>query len=118
MPLVHLRYAITTAAVLLVCLVVASPMLSRGSDNWPSFRGGDALSVAGDDPRLPLTWSTTENVVWKTPIPGLGWSSPVVWGDRIFITTAVEDGESEEPRMGLYFPYGSPEALPPDDPRW
>ena len=47
-----------------------------------------------------------------------GWSSPVVWGDRIFVTTAVEDGDGEEPRMGLYFPLGSPRALPPEDRRF
>ena len=112
------RFFIATAAVLLIGLLTMSPTLSRESENWPSFRGGDALSIADDDPRLPLTWSATENVVWKTPIPGLGWSSPVVWGDRIFVTTAVEAGESEEPRMGLYFPYGSPRALPPEDTRF
>jgi outer membrane protein assembly factor BamB len=81
------------------------------SENWPSFRGADALSVADDDPRLPDTWSATENVVWKTPVDGLGWSSPVIWGDRIFLTTVVSDGESQEPRMGLYFPFGSPETF-------
>ena len=118
MHFVCLRFFIATAAVLLISLLTMSPTLSRESENWPSFRGGDALSVADDDPRLPLTWSETENVVWKTPIPGLGWSSPVVWGDRIFVTTAVEDGESEEPRMGLYFPYGSPRTLPPEDTRF
>ena len=78
--------------------------------NWPSFRGPNALAVADDDPRLPTTWSTTENVAWKTPIEGLGWSSPVVWGDKVFVTTVVSEGEVEEPKMGLYFPYGSPES--------
>ena len=77
-----------------------------------SFRGADARSTVDDDPRLPATWSATENVVWKTPIDGLGWSSPVVWGNRIFVTTVVSTGQIEEPRMGLYFPYGTPRAAP------
>ena len=105
----HLPGSATTTAlatVLVTCLAVTA--LSRENENWPSFRGADALPVAEDDPRLPLTWSATENVVWKTPIDGLGWSSPVVWDNRIFLTTAVSDGETQEPRMGLYFPFGSP----------
>ena len=58
--------------------------------NWPSFRGLGATGVA-DDQRPPMEWDATEgrNVLWKTPIPGLGHSSPVIWGDRIFLTTAV-----------------------------
>ena len=90
--------------------LVTTAGLGLETDNWPSFRGADALAVADDDPRLPTTWSTTENVAWKIPIEGLGWSSPVIWGNRIFVTTVVSDGEIEEPRMGLYFPYGSPES--------
>ena len=46
--------------------------------------------------------------MWQTPIDGLGWSSPVVWGNRIFLSIVVSDGESQEPRVGLYFPFGSP----------
>ena len=98
----------TTALATLMITFVAITALSRENENWPSFRGADALPVAEDDDRLPLTWSATENVVWKTPIDGLGWSSPVVWDNRIFLTTAVSDGETQEPRMGLYFPFGSP----------
>ncbi|MEM1248446.1 MAG: PQQ-binding-like beta-propeller repeat protein [Acidobacteriota bacterium] len=73
------------------------------SDHWPAFRGVDALNVASDDERLPLSWSTTENVVWSADIPGLGWSSPIVWGDRVFVTTVWSEGEEEEPKKGLYF---------------
>lgn len=106
--------ALPVATALLIALV-ATTALSFETDNWPSFRGADALAVADDDPRLPITWSTTENVTWKTPIPGLGWSSPVIWGDRIFVTSVVSDGEIEEPRMGLYFPYGSPQEAAPGE---
>jgi outer membrane protein assembly factor BamB len=71
-------------------------------DNWPQFRGPGALGVA-DDPRLPDTWSETENVIWKTEIPGMGWSSPIVWGNRVFVTSAISAGETEKPKKGLYF---------------
>lgn len=101
-----------TLTVLLVLSASATLVLAAApsTDNWPSFRGADALAVADDDPRLPTTWSVTENVAWKTAVPGLGWSSPVIWGDKIFVTTVTSDGEIEEPKMGLYFPYGSPES--------
>ena len=93
----------------LAVLLAIAPAVANAQD-WPSFRGPAALAIADDDPRLPITWSATENVVWKTPIEGLGWSSPVVWGNRVFVTTVTSDGPVEEPRMGLYFPYGSPES--------
>ncbi len=59
-----------------------------GAGDWPQFRGPTAQGLS-DARRLPVTWSETENVVWKTAIPGLGWSSPVVTGNRIYVTTAV-----------------------------
>jgi len=59
--------------------------------NWPGFRGptGDGISL---EKELPLKWSATENVRWKTPLPEGGNSSPVVWGNRIFLTQAVDKG--------------------------
>ena len=104
----------TALTALLLAGLTTATALSQETENWPSFRGPDALSVADDDPRLPSTWSTTENVVWKTPVEGLGWSSPVIWGDLIFVTTVVSEGESQEPRMGLYFPFGSPQPGAPE----
>src|SRR5215472_9887312 len=71
-------------------------------DNWPQFRGPGALGVA-EDARLPDAWSETENVLWKTPIVGMGWSSPIVWGNRVYLTTAISAGEVEQPKKGLYF---------------
>lgn len=72
------------------------------SSNWPQFRGPDALGVS-DNTKLPDRWSTNENVAWKIQVPGRGWSSPIVWGNRVFLTTVVPDGEMEAPRKGLYF---------------
>ena len=61
------------------------------TDQWPMFRGVQA-GVVADDPTLPDTWSETENIAWKVPIPGLGWSSPVVWNDHVFLTSAISSG--------------------------
>jgi len=71
-------------------------------EKWPQFRGPGSMGVA-EDPNLPDTWSATENVAWKTEIPGNGWSSPVVWGDNIFVTSVVSTVEGEKPKKGLYF---------------
>jgi len=56
-----------------------------------------------DNAGLPDTWSTTENVEWVTEIPGVGWSSPVVWGDRVFVTAALSDDDMKGPSLGVDF---------------
>ena len=61
--------------------------------DWPQFRGPGGQGVS-DEKNVPLTWSETKNVRWKTAIPGRGWSSPVIQGDRIWLTTATEEGRS------------------------
>ena len=66
--------------------------LAAAEDNWPMFRGPGGQSVS-DAKGLPLTWSEKENVVWKTAIHGKAWSSPVVWGNRVWLTTAAENGK-------------------------
>ena len=60
-------------------------------ESWPDFRGpsGDGISRSTD---IPLTWSETRNIKWKVPIHGQAWSSPVVWGNQIWVTTATPDG--------------------------
>ena len=64
----------------------------EGDQYWPRWRGPSGQGLAnGND--YPDTWSATENIVWKTPVPGRGNSSPIVWGDRIFLTTAYGGGE-------------------------
>jgi outer membrane protein assembly factor BamB len=59
--------------------------------------------VAADDPRLPERWSATENIAWRTTIAGTGWSSPIVAGNRVFLTSVVSASETEKPVRGLYF---------------
>jgi outer membrane protein assembly factor BamB len=63
------------------------------AENWPEFRGLTGQGHSGER-GLPLTWSETENVAWKVPIPGRGWSSPVLIDDQIWLTTAMDDGRS------------------------
>src|SRR5262249_25916891 len=76
---------------------VATPL------NWPSFRGPDGTGVA-DGQHPPITWNLKdgENVRWKTPIPGLGHACPVIWGDRIFVTTAISSKPDQKIRIGNY----------------
>lgn len=99
-------------------LILLSLLINFGataSDRWPQFRGADSMGVT-EDPTLPDTWSSTQNVAWKIDVPGTGWSSPVVWGDRIFVTTVVSSVESEKPKKGLYF--GGERKAPTDVHRW
>ncbi len=67
--------------------------LRAPSQGWPEFRGPTGQGHS-DERGLPLTWSETENVRWKAAIPGKGWSSPAILGERIWLTTATEDGKS------------------------
>lgn len=72
------------------------------AQNWPSFRGQNASGVAeGANP--PTVWDAEKsiNILWKTAIPGLGHSSPIVWGDRVFVTTAVSSAENSQFVHGL-----------------
>ena len=78
------------------------PAAPMGGD-WPSFRGPFARGVSGG-PAPPLRWNVerAENLSWKTKIPGLGHSSPVVWGDRLYVTSAVGPREDASLKVGLY----------------
>jgi outer membrane protein assembly factor BamB len=71
-------------------------------DNWPHFRGPAGIPVA-DHPGLPESWSRTQNVEWSTEIPGTGWSSPIVWGNRVFLTAATSEQPMKQPRTGVDF---------------
>ena len=97
-------------------LLAAPAMGADLSANWPQFHGPGALGVA-DHPSLPDRWSTNENVAWKAEVPGRGWSSPIVWGERVFVTTVVSGGEVEPAKKGLYFG-GERKEIPRDEHRW
>src|SRR5262249_813275 len=96
----------------LLCAVRAAEV----GTNWPQFRGPGARGIS-DYPGLPERWSTNENVAWKTEVGGRGWSSPIVWGNRVFLTTVASDGEVEAPKKGLYFGGERPE-IPQANAHW
>lgn len=79
-----------TAQLTIVLLSLLPPLL-HGGDNWPQFRGPEGNGHS-DSRGLPLEWSESKNVVWKTPIHDRGWSSPVVYGKQIWLTSASKDG--------------------------
>jgi outer membrane protein assembly factor BamB len=76
--------------------------------NWPTFRGHQARGIA-ENSQAPARWNVekSENIQWKTPIPGLGHSCPVIWGDKIFVTTAVRENGNADLKVGLYGDIGS-----------
>src|SRR5262245_30685505 len=87
-------------------IVVAAWVLTGAAisaQNWPSFRGPNASGVADGQP-TPSKWDVAsgENVLWKTAVPGMAVSSPVVWGDRVFISTAVSSDPGAGIKTGLY----------------
>lgn len=79
----------------LLLVFAASLLADVGADDWPQFRGPDGQGNALNR-KLPTTWSEDSNVSWKIPLPGSGWSSPVVGGDQIFLTAAVVDEEASQ----------------------
>ncbi len=97
----------TCAAPMLVTAVAflapAMGDMASTAANWPSFRGPNAAGVS-DGYRLPAEWNVPagRNIRWKTPVPGLGHSSPVVWGKRLFVSTAISGAEKAELKVGLY----------------
>lgn len=91
-----------TGLIIITVLALTSAPATFADANWPQFRGADARGVSDGYP-LPEEWSATKNVEWKTDIPGRGWSSPIVWDNKVFVTTVVNLAASEEPKKGLYF---------------
>jgi outer membrane protein assembly factor BamB len=96
---IPVRKIVRTAARSRVNVPAAAP----AAGSWPSFRGTEASGVA-DGQQLPDTWDGAkgENILWRTPIPGLAHSSPIVWGNRIFVTSAVSSNPNATFRPGLY----------------
>jgi outer membrane protein assembly factor BamB len=100
------------------CVLLTTSLAVLADVNWPQFRGARSLGVA--DPKteaaLPDKWSATENVAWKTDVPGMGWSSPIVWNGKIFLTAVVSSAPQEAVKKGLYF--GGERPAPKDEHRW
>jgi outer membrane protein assembly factor BamB len=107
---------------LLICLgcalFLAVPVASAQDLVWPQFRGPDSNPV-GTHARLAEHWSKTENVEWSQEIPGRGWSSPIVTGGKVYVTTVTTDGKSKVPQIGTeysneYFAQMLKDGLPPE----
>ena len=86
----------------LLVAVIAATALTNATADWPQFRGPQACGVDASKP-LPTTWNveTGQNIRWQTPLPGLAHASPIISGDRIYVTTAVGPGDAEL-KVGLY----------------
>jgi outer membrane protein assembly factor BamB len=94
----------TTILLTTLALIAAGPtarVSGAGPTDWPQFRGLAGAGVA-DASALPERWSTADNVAWAVDVPGRGWSSPIVWGDRIYLTTAVSPGAFKAPSKGIF----------------
>jgi hypothetical protein len=87
---------------LFIPVILAGLTLTGYAADWPQFRGPDASGVDATRP-LPVEWNveTGQNVLWQTPLPGLGHASPVISGDRIYVATAVGPSDNEL-KVGLY----------------
>ncbi len=99
----------------LPAIFAAAAMPLGASDNWPSFRGNGADGAGNGAP--PTNWSveTGENILFKVAVPGLGHSSPVIWGDRLFLTTSIPEGEEASLKVGLYGDIAPVTGEPPQD---
>ncbi|OYW16720.1 MAG: pyrrolo-quinoline quinone, partial [Planctomycetales bacterium 12-60-4] len=87
--------------------VLIAALTTTPGDRWPAFRGdGTSLSAAT---KLPTEWNDTTNIAWSVSIPGYGQSSPVVWGDRVFVTSA--DGEEKDRLLVSCFTMATGEKL-------
>ena len=86
------------------CVLLGAAALAAGPVEWSQFRGPGGAGVA-DGAKLPEHWSVTdkrENVAWVAEIPGRGWSSPILWRDRLFVTSAVSAGAFKAPSKGIF----------------
>jgi len=96
------RKVISGLTVLTCVLLVVLSTVHAQDMAWPQFRGPNSNPV-GTHTRLAEHWSKTENVEWSQQIPGRGWSSPIVTGGKIFLTTVTTDGKSKQPQIGTEY---------------
>jgi hypothetical protein len=74
-------------------LILFAALAAARAEHWPQFRGPSGQGVSNEK-QVPVHWSPEKGIAWKTPIPGLGYSSPIVWGDRLYLTTATDNNRS------------------------
>src|SRR5262245_22464611 len=79
---------------LLLCFTLAFLARPAHAGDWPQFRGPGGTGVSAET-KLPAEWDAKKNIAWKIKLPGYGWSSPIVWGDKVFVTTAVSNKQAK-----------------------
>jgi outer membrane protein assembly factor BamB len=102
-----------TTACLIACIVLPGLATRLSAADWPQFRGPGGTGVS-DEKGLPDTWDAKTNIAWSRDVPGRGWSSPIVWQNRVVLTSAVSPAGEESPKKGLYM--GGEKKDPPADP--
>ncbi len=114
-----MRIRMKLAWLLMLCLMGSAlnvpPPAAGASDkgtNWPQWRGPESSGIS-PEMNLPTEWSATKNIEWKTPLPGRGHSSPVIWGNKIFLTTSLEGPVITDAKAPTHFLRGK-EFLHPD----
>ena len=80
------------ASLALAALLVASMFANLSAEQWAQFRGPAAAGLA-ESAKTPTEWSAEKNMAWQVAVPGVAWSQPIVWGDKIFVTTAVSENQ-------------------------
>ncbi|HUQ92608.1 MAG TPA: PQQ-binding-like beta-propeller repeat protein [Bryobacteraceae bacterium] len=85
--------------------------IAASAENWPQWRGPDSAGTSSAA-NLPSEWSAAGNIAWKTAIPGNGHSSPLIWGDRIFLTTSIEGAPTEGAKAPAHRLNGQPFVHP------
>ncbi|MCM3874193.1 MAG: PQQ-binding-like beta-propeller repeat protein [Pyrinomonadaceae bacterium] len=101
-PKVINLFILSARAGLMCALLLVSFAVHAQETAWPQFRGPESNPV-GTHARLAERWSKTENVEWSQPIPGRGWSSPIVTGGKVYVTTVTTDGKSKPPQIGTEY---------------
>jgi outer membrane protein assembly factor BamB len=96
------RYFLTRLICLACAALLTATTIHGQNINWPQFRGPESNPV-GTNARLADRWSKTENVEWAQAIPGRGWSSPIVTGGKIYLTTVTTEGKSKPPQIGTEY---------------
>ena len=100
-----------------VFVLSAPPAITvEPTGHWPSFRGEQARGVA-EGHSTPVAWDldSGDNILWKTPIPGMGLGAPVVWGDRAYVLTAVGPDKDPSLKVGLYGNIGAAADMGPQE---
>ncbi len=103
--------SVTVTAYLMGILAIVMPLTLCAESNWPSWRGPSGNGAALGNSKPPIEWSEEKNILWKIKLPGLGHSTPVVWGDKVYLTTAIPFGDKTSPPVTDNAP-GSHDNLP------